>query len=178
MERMGFPGYLRRIIDSYLRTVEFPTCDGDVHSRAMTAGVPQGSVLGPLLWNIAYNYAIEMRPRSSCEIVAYADDTMVLAAGPTVEVARARINDQLVPVLRRLEALGLKVVPSKTKAILFRGRRRLIGLPVLVRVEREYIRTSNTMKYLGVMLDHRLSFGAHFAYVVTRSRACPVACVG
>lgn len=69
------------------------------------------------------------------------------------------------PVLRRLEALGLEVAPGKTKAILFRGRRRPTGLPALVRVKREYIRTSDTMKYLGVMLDHRLSFGAHFAYV-------------
>jgi len=47
----GFPLYLRRILDSYLsdREIEYPTIEGVTHTRKITAGVPQGSVLGPTL---------------------------------------------------------------------------------------------------------------------------------
>lgn len=65
-----------------------------------------------------------MWARTGCEIFAYADDTLVLASGRTVEQAQDRMNDQLVPVLRRIEALGLRVAVNKTEAVLFRGPNR------------------------------------------------------
>lgn len=51
LRHKGLPDYLRRIIDSYLsdRVIQFIGYDGKQHSRAMEAGVPQGSVLGPVL---------------------------------------------------------------------------------------------------------------------------------
>lgn len=50
LERMGFPLYLRRIVDGYLfdRVIEYQTCDG-FKTRRVTSGIPWGSVLGPLL---------------------------------------------------------------------------------------------------------------------------------
>lgn len=169
LERGEYPVYLRRLIDSYLhnRSVEYYRSDGRLHRRAVTAGIPQGSILGPILWNIAFDYAIEMHTRPGCEIYAYADDTLVLAAGATVDQARERMNEQLVPILRRIEALGLKVAVEKTDAIVFhKPRKRLyMELPVCIRVNEEYVRTSNAIKYLGVILDSRLNFARHFRYV-------------
>lgn len=75
---MGFPPYLRRIINGYLsvRTVEFPTAVG-VREREVTCGVPQGSVLEPLLWNLTYNYVLEANPMPGCRVVGYADNTLI-----------------------------------------------------------------------------------------------------
>lgn len=156
MERFDFPMYIPvyiRIIDSYLheREIEFPTCDGELGKRRVTARVPQGSVLGPLLWNIGFDYVLEPRPRPNCEVIAYADDVLVLAAGESPEVVRSRINDQLVPILRRMDQLGLAVEIDKTEAVLFHSlRKRLIPEPILVRMRGVYIETSTQMKYLGV----------------------------
>lgn len=172
LERKGFPIYLRRIIDSYLheRCVECPACDGKIQVYPMTAGVPQGSVLGPFLWNIAFDFAIEMKAKPGSEIIAYADDTLVVSWGRTIEQTQSRVNDQLVPVLRRLESLGLTVAAQKTDAVLFPGRGRVPEKPVLIRINREYVRTSPFMKYLGVMLDSRLNFREHFSYVAVKAQ--------
>lgn len=56
LRRKGFPGYLVNIIRGYLcdRTVEYPVAGGDVASRKVCAGVPQGSVLGILTAFVEY----------------------------------------------------------------------------------------------------------------------------
>lgn len=54
-----------------------------MEKRAMLAGVPQGSVLGPTLWNIAYDSVLQLGSDYGCQTICYADDTLVLASGDT-----------------------------------------------------------------------------------------------
>lgn len=60
--------------------------------------------------------------------------------------------------------LGLELAADKTEAILFRGRIAPDFDP-LIRVGRTYVKTSLHIKYLGIILDARMSFLPHFRYV-------------
>ncbi|RLU15211.1 hypothetical protein DMN91_012205 [Ooceraea biroi] len=122
LEKKGFPAYLRRIIDHYLyqRKIEFIDGNGRLCAREVSAGVPQGSIVGPLLWDITYDYVISMRDMPVGSVLGYVDDTFIIGRAIELEAALSRVNVQ----------------------------------PLI--------------KYLGVMLDSRLSFLAHFRYVQGR----------
>lgn len=80
------------------------------------------------------------------------------------------MNDQLVPLIRRLEQLGLTVAVNKTEAALFYQPRRGVGMdPILIRVKGEYIQMSDQLKYLGIILDGRGSFIPHFNYIAEKA---------
>lgn len=163
--RRGFPEYLRRIIDSYLhdRLIIYPVASGDYESRPMLAGVPQDSVLGPLLWNITFDAVPRSVCVAGCRIVCYADDTLILAVADDPHSAAMRASDQISAVLRRIRELGLAVAAEKTEVVLFRGSRIRPPINVSVRVGECSISPSLAMKYLGIYLDSRLTFEEHFA---------------
>jgi len=71
----------------------------------------------------------------------------------------------MVYVVRRIEQLSLQVAAEKTDAVLFYGRRRPERLTPFVRIKGELIKVSPHMKYLGVMVDSKLNFKAHFDHI-------------
>lgn len=83
MERKKLPEYLQKIVGDYLknRKITWIGRDGKRHYKKVERGVPQGSVLGHLLWNIAYDSVLGMPTPADCEIICYADDTLAIAGG-------------------------------------------------------------------------------------------------
>lgn len=167
----GFPPYIRRIISGYLtnRWVEFVVSDGRIKERAVQTGVPQGSVLGPLLWNTTYDKVLRVQAMEGCTVVRYADDTIIIATVNDAEQARLHANLQTALVVNRIKALGLKVAANKTKVVLFHGpKRRPTEMPI-IRVEDAFVPATNKMKYLGIILDSRWTFRCHIDYVADKA---------
>jgi hypothetical protein len=64
-------------------------------SRITTCGVPQGSVLGPALWNVFYDYLLKIDTPPGVQLVAFDDDVAVIGISRTDERAVALLNSVL-----------------------------------------------------------------------------------
>jgi len=121
----GVPGYLVRIVRAYFegRGIVFRDAEGVCRRRRIRRGVPQGSVLGPLLWNLAYDEVLGRVLPPGCHVICYADDTLVLAGGRSWEDAIAKGNVAVAEVVGGIKGLDLGVAPRKTEAIFHDGSR-------------------------------------------------------
>lgn len=166
LETKRFPAYLRKLVYNYLseRSIEYTDIEGRKIVRNIEAGVPQGSVLGPLLWNITFDKILRARVENGCRIIAYADDTLIIATGESPASAKRRMSFQLARTCKNIKDLHLEVSAPKTEIIVLTPNKKPSPLIELT-VNRQLVQSKKSLKYLGVMMDDKLMFTEHMEYV-------------
>lgn len=160
LEDKGFPLYLIRMIESYLSNRNIT---GEIFAKEMTAGVPQGSVLGGTLWNILYDGVLRLELPAGVQLVAYADDLAVIALAKNETELELKANHTLEEIKCWMELNKLEVAPDKSEAILITGKKKYGNIKILWDGV-EIIQKEN-VKYLGITLDKKLSFLPHLENV-------------
>ncbi|KAH7958828.1 hypothetical protein HPB49_005571 [Dermacentor silvarum] len=131
--------------------------------RSISVDVPQGSVLSPFLSNLALARLPDFIPRTlPCDVrlAIYADDLSLFAVGPTSSgrLVRQSIQGAINAIDSYLPGIGLNLSPNKTEALLvhllFRVRYEIPRL----NLRGVLIPWSRRVRYLGVLIDHRLSW--------------------
>ncbi len=165
----GVPLELLRIVQSYLLGREQFVQIGSERSDPSTnpSGIPQGSVLGPLLWNVYIDSLLEVHLSPNSLLSLFADDCghgKLLRGGHLVEDCNA-LQEDIDRLFAHYSSLGLTLNPAKTHLVLlsptgasFDLRLHVNGTPIIL---------SDSLKYLGVFFDKKLSFcrNAHVASV-------------
>lgn len=134
----------------------------------MTCGVPQGSVLGPLLWDVAYDEALNVQLPPLCTTIGYADNTLVLTAAAEDYEAASKATLAVAIISEKINTMGLELAPQKTDAMVFRPRGKT-GRQLSIRIDSTWIETNPNFKYLRLIIDDRWTFAEHFRYTAQKA---------
>ena len=161
LEAYGIRGIALKWFASYLGNRVQRVRIGQSYSdyQNVNVGVPQGSVLGPLLFIFYVNDLPNVS--ASLKSILFADDTTVSSSGYIFSDLCSTVNDELESVHRWSVSNRLSLNSDKTAALIFTNRRNdEIANDCLV-VNGTNINVLECVKFLGVHLDNRLTFKNH-----------------
>lgn len=123
-------------------------------------GVPQGSILGPILF-ILYTADIQ-RHIKHCKFHMYADDTQLyISCFPNdIDIAITRLNEDLQSIAQWSTNNSLLLNPSKTKLMIFGSRQQLATIKPTINVSLlgRVVERVHVLKNLGLIMDSELRF--------------------
>ncbi|CAH2208052.1 jg10111, partial [Pararge aegeria aegeria] len=154
------PKNIRKTMDSYLK--DRKVCvryAGEEYAKETTKGCVQGSIGGPILWNILLDPLLKNLENRGDHCQAFADDIVLVFHGDSGLEISLRANATLAHVRDWGVKNKLKFAPHKTKAMTITNRLKY-DTPVL-RMGGIDIGMSREIKILGLTIDHKLTFNKH-----------------
>ena len=164
----GARGITKNWFSSYLNNrKQFVTINGFKSSvKAINFGVPQGSVLGPLLFLIYIN-DLSLSVKNSI-VHHFADDTNLLSIDKSLKVLCKKVNYDLKGITNWLNANRISLNVSKTEFIIFRKPRNIVDYEIKIKLNGKRLYSSSYIKYLGVLLDEHLSWKPHVSELIKK----------
>lgn len=160
------PLSLTTLIASYLQNRSFQAkVDGSLSSIHHTAaGVPQGSVLGPILYCL---YMSDIPTSEQTSVLMYADDTTIYHTSHSPSNAVTTLQNHINLLLEWYKMWRILINPEKCQAILFTKCRKRPRENI--RINNQEIPFTDSIKYLGIYLDKSLLFHKHIENTKAKS---------
>ncbi len=176
LSNIGITGSYLKWFESYLknRKLTVKVLNQFSYFKDIKYGVPQGSQLGPVLFNIYLNRMLENMQH--CKIWAFADDVLILAQHKELLEAEYRLQQDFITFTKYSHDRGLIINPKKTCLMHIHPKNlKFIRNPVIRLHNCECVASNNTgnncsctqiklveeTKYLGVILDKRMTWTIH-----------------
>lgn len=145
------------ILVSYLSNRFFRIKKGHEYSKLypIKTGVPQGSILGPLLYIL---FTSDMPTPTNCMVATFADDTCILTTGQNEIESTHKLQQSLNCIIEWTSKWHIKLNEAKSSHINFTNKK-IRYIPITI--QGCQIPYCNTAKYLGMNLDAKLKWDEH-----------------
>ena len=164
LQELGMTDLSTSLINSYMTDRKF-CMDTENEIFKLTYGVPQGSILGPLLF-IMYTFDITKVTKHN-KIIIYADDTTVLVSGRNLTETKQHYNDILNRFYQFFTLNKLSLNPTKTKYMVYKPIKHKNKKPLHdttcteIIMDKTPLKQVNSIKFLGVVINDKLTWGEH-----------------
>ncbi|KAG5667525.1 hypothetical protein PVAND_015504 [Polypedilum vanderplanki] len=156
LEKMGLRGVALEIISDYLKNrkqlIMLNGFSSDTYP--VVQGVPQGSILGPLLFNLMISDMQNLKLKSN--LVLYADDLSLTCSHSDMKMLEQTVRNDFAILKNYYQQNGFEINESKTKLMFYRNDSMQDDIKQLT--EDLGIETVQHFKYLGVIIDKQLKF--------------------
>ena len=160
LNHYGIRGVALDLFKSYLSNRKQFVSDGSIYSSVvdMSIGVPQGSVLGPILFLLYIN---DIDNASDFKTRLFADDTCLSLSNFSLSDLETRCNIELVNVNEWMSCNRLTINPNKSKVLIVnRSRNKPNGLlnNFELNIGHSKLESADSVNYLGILIDSKLSW--------------------
>ena len=170
----GIRGPVNEWFSSYLNgRVQTTQIDKQISSkRNVLTGIPQGSVLGPLLFLIYINDIYNSSEKLSFYL--FADDTNLLYADKDLKSLESVINIELQKVCDWLNVNKLTINAKKSNFVIFRPSQKKLSYQINIRIYNNasnsdtFLECKDYGKFLGVLTDKNLTWKYHIDYISSK----------
>ena len=160
LDLLNVKGKALELFKNYLRNRQQITLVNNSESemRHLSVGVPQGSILGPILFTIYINDITMVLSHSN--VCLFADDTVIYYAHKNINQARDAIQHDLQNIEKWMDMNKLTINIKKTQYMIISSHHRKFD-NIDIRVNNLAITRTKAYKYLGVKLDQHLKYSQH-----------------
>lgn len=170
LKKHGFPLHVTKLVANYLNGRSFQVRLGNFTSKKqhLPAGVPQGSVLGPVLFN---TYISDLPTLDTTKIAQFADDTAIYSTHRNPQTAAGKVQQHATAFAQYCKTWRISLNKSKTELIVFSRNtiHNYLQNPFLV--DNVEIAPAESVKYLGVKLDRKLDLKYHIQSAVCKANS-------
>ena len=161
----GVRGTANKLFESYLcDRRQYVSINNHVSSlTTISHGVPQGSVLGPLLFLVYINDIV--RCSTKLNFLLFADDTTIYVSGQDLRELEDIVNSELVHVYNWINSNKLTLNVDKTHYMLSHNRTRSQTTNITIKVNNLEVHRVREIKFLGVIIDDTLRWKAHIDFI-------------
>jgi hypothetical protein len=167
----GFPMFIINIIKSFISQRTFSVRINSTISanRPINAGVPQGSILGPVLFNL---YMSDIPIPEEASLALYADDTVILCQDSDIHEASNTLQTSIDVLIDWFYQWKFKLNTTKCETKIFSLRKHM--LPHEIQIDGTFLPwnpNDQAVKYLGIWLDKKLNWNFHVNKKLTQGYA-------
>ena len=164
----GFRGLILDWLKSYLSNrTQFVDYNGHYsETQQIICGVPQGSILGPLLFLIYINDLANVS--NVLEFILFADDSNIFYSHESIDHLATVFNLELKNISIWFKANKLSLNVAKTKFIIFRPRQKRQRVAISLCIDNRTISRVTDTLFLGVIIDETLSWKPHISCIANK----------